>query len=206
MSTTKKFKMFSTLFILNLFVYFLLQSIMISSEYNFLLNFEKEIPLIPPFIWVYHTLIPIIALTSIFIIKKLKLFYKCFFAYLIATLILSIFYVIFPSHYPRPVIDVHSISTFILDLTYYIDGANSTFPSSHVTFSFVMLLYAMRCDLLNNTYGKFMYCLWFMLICMSTIFLKQHYILDVVAGIFAGYLCVKITDKFYPYFEKCVDE
>jgi membrane-associated phospholipid phosphatase len=135
------------------------------------------------------------AITIFMLIKKKNVFYISFISSLIAVIILSIFYALFPSYYPRPELGaVTSISEWLVNFTRSIDGANNTFPSSHVTFAIITYLTIHEItDIKNNSYIKFIYTVWAMLICMSTLVLKQHYIVDVICAFFVATICFSIA-------------
>jgi len=65
------------------------------------------------------------------------------------------------------------------------DGAQNTFPSGHVTFSWLILLAA--AEALTNKSMRLIYFLWAMAVTVSTLVLKQHYIVDVFSGILLAY-------------------
>tara|TARA_R110000824_G_scaffold166215_12_gene342964 strand:+ start:433 stop:846 length:414 start_codon:yes stop_codon:yes gene_type:complete len=111
-------------------------------------------------------------------------------ACLAATVVLNIFYIYLPSFYPRIEFEVATISEYLVELTRAIDKANNTFPSGHVTFAW-LIFYAASFSQLAGKYKiiKFTYLIWASMISFATLALKQHYIVDVVSGIFLATLC-----------------
>ena len=181
--------------ILNFLAYSLIQYFITINEYSFLTNLDTAIPFIPEFIWVYHTLIPIIGISAIVLIKNRKLFFSTLNGYIIATIILSIFYIFLPSFYPRQLITDSSISSYMVELTRLIDNANNTFPSGHVTFSWLLALFLMKSDCAKR--WKWLgptYLIWATLIAISTLVLKQHYIVDVISGIILATACFYLAN------------
>jgi len=113
-----------------------------------------------------------------------------FVALLIATIVLSLFYIFFPSFYPRIPIEGQTLSEQLLIFTRTIDGAHNTFPSGHVTFAWLLAL----CMSQTMSAKKFTwltptYIAWAILISVSTLVLKQHYIFDVLSGIALAIIC-----------------
>jgi membrane-associated phospholipid phosphatase len=161
------------------------------SEFDLLTNFDSSIPFIPEFIWIYHTLIPAIFITLYFFISRERIFFSTFSALMVATIILSLFYILFPSFYPRDAFcDTSSLSGLLVELTRIVDGAGNTFPSGHVTFSWLLFLYIRISDKASKlVWVKPLYFIWAILIAVSTLVLKQHYIIDVVSGIVLAYIC-----------------
>lgn len=66
---------------------------------------------------------------------------------------------------------------------YMIDSSYNVFPSIHVYNSIVMHIAINRCDILKNHFGVRLFSLiTCVLICLSTMFLKQHSVVDVLGG------------------------
>ena len=104
---------------------------------------------------------------------------------LVAGTILCLFYVFFPSFYPREDwVDTSTVSGMVVEFTRMIDGANNTFPSGHVTFAW-MLAFFVSISSVGKKYLslRVAYIVWASLISVSTLTLKQHYLFDVVSGI-----------------------
>ena len=158
---------------------------------------DELIPFNPHFIWIYHTIIPVIALTLVYLIKRKDLFLSSIVAFLLATAVLFFFYIFFPSFYPRDAfVDNSTISGVLVEATRRIDGAQNTFPSSHVTFSWLITFFISisACAKKNKWIYKG-YFIWAILISLSTLTLKQHFIVDVVSGIILALLCYLLSKK-----------
>ena len=116
MSNGTKAKYLTLFIIFNFVTYFGIQLLFTVSEYNFLITLDNSIPFIPEFIWVYHTLIPVILITMFSFVSKKEVFLSAFTAFMIASVTLSIFYVLFPSFYPREsFVDPSSISGWLVE-------------------------------------------------------------------------------------------
>ena len=108
----------------------------------------------------------------------------------IASVVMVLFYVFFPAPYPRDGYTEASISGFLVELTRKIDGSCNTFPSSHVTFSWLLAFFAgLTTAAQQNRWIYPLYIFWAVLISISTVVLKQHFVLDVVSGIFLAAAC-----------------
>ena len=139
MSLVTKTKYLILFIFLNLVTYFGIQFFITVNEYDLLTQFDLNIPFIPEFVWVYHTLVPVIAVTMLVLVKKKELFLSAMGAFGVATLALSVFYIAFPSFYPRESFQATAgLSGFLLEWTRLIDGAHNTFPSGHVTFAWLL--------------------------------------------------------------------
>jgi membrane-associated phospholipid phosphatase len=147
---------------------------------------DNEIPFIPSFIWIYHTLLPVFFYT-IYKFNIAKEFYLLFWSATLATFLISVCYVLLPSFYPYPTFEPTTTSEWLTYWTHKIDGASNTFPSGHVGFSW--LLYLSIAHSVENRKYKRYYLVWAMLIAVSTLVLKQHYIVDIFAGWLLAMAC-----------------
>lgn len=187
-----------TLFILSLWLafYYAIQFAFVNSHYDFSTPLDNLITFNPHFIWIYHTLVPVILITTISLVKARSVFFTTFFACLLATFLLNAFYILMPCEFPRESLTPsdEDISTWLVIYTRMIDGASNTFPSGHVTFSWIMFLAAKSCELVKRyPLIKNVYFVWAVGISLSTVFLKQHFAADVISGIAAAYICFSIS-------------
>tara|TARA_R100000808_G_scaffold24596_1_gene57081 strand:- start:4976 stop:5635 length:660 start_codon:yes stop_codon:yes gene_type:complete len=173
----------------NLLVYFLIQGY-VSNEYSFLTPFDAAFPFMPEFVWIYQSLLPVIALTMVLLVKSKRLFFNTFWACLVATLIIHLIWILFPSFYPRPDLDAKTLSEMVVQLSYDIDNSSNTFPSGHVAFSWIMYLGARRSQLAKKTTGlSSLYLLWAIGVSLSTLAIKMHYVVDVIGGLAIASFC-----------------
>ncbi len=178
--------------------YFAIQSAVTSSDIDLMLSLDRTIPLLPDFIWAYHSLLPVIIFTSIFLVEEKINVYRLIAACIISTVILNIFYIYYPSFYPRSEFqfDMAGPSEWLLAWTREVDGSNNTFPSGHVTFSWIMF-WSIRFSKISEKFNWLTptYFVWAMLVSFSTLALKQHYIVDVFSGMILATLTYIISRK-----------
>ena len=176
-------------------VYFSVQAV-VSDTYSFLNPFDEGIPFIPEFIWLYHTLVPVIVGTTIFSMHRRRVFFNTIAALTFSMAVLTCFHLIFPSYYPRQELLTgagSSASLWLVEITRQFDAACNTFPSGHVTFSWIIYFCARMSDNIKRTNKLiYIYLLWTILISISTLVLKQHYIFDVISGIILAYISVMV--------------
>lgn len=143
-----------------------------------------EIFAIPYFIWFIFIFITV----AYFFLTSKQDFYKCCAFLFIGMTICLIIYTIWPNgHYLR--VDLNSLGrsnifTRIIGRLYKFDTATNVFPSIHVYNSIGAMIAIRKSERLKNI--KWLQISTFILtvlICMSTVFLKQHSILDVFGGI-----------------------
>lgn len=182
--------------VVNLFTYFLIQGC-VSHEYNFLTEVDRAIPFIPEFVWIYHSLLPVIVATMVFLVRTKKLFFNVLWTCIASTIILHFFYIAFPSFYPRPEFIAVSLSEILVEYSYEIDNSSNTFPSGHVAFAWIMFWaakYSQKASK-NKTISK-LYMLWAIGICMSTLAIKMHYIIDIFGGFIVASTCFFLVREY----------
>src|SRR3989339_333106 len=100
----------------------------------------------------------------------------------------NIIFFLFPGNMIRPSVTNTDIWATILSWIYTFDKPHNLFPSTHISLSFMSTLILHK---------KAAY-IWFILIAFSTLFVKQHYILDILGGLVVGgigYLIYKIEKE-----------
>ncbi|MBM7114512.1 phosphatase PAP2 family protein [Archangium primigenium] len=100
-------------------------------------------------------------------------------AVLLANAVCYLGFFLFTAHYPRPPLDSIPPGFWREQFRQMraSDNAGNTFPSIHVA---TTLLGALR---LRHQRGGALWVLWAVLICLSTLTVKQHYVVDVLGGI-----------------------
>ena len=189
MSTTTK-SFYTFLFgAVNLLTYFWIQGY-VGNEYSFMTPVDKAIPFMPEFVWIYHTIIPVIVVTMIILVKNRKVFMNTLWACIMATFFIHLLYLIFPSFYPRPEFTPQNISERLVELSYMIDNSSNTFPSGHVAFSWLMFWGASHSELAKkHNVLKRVYLLWAVGVTISTLAIKMHYIVDLFGGFAIAAFC-----------------
>ena len=177
------------------FMYFLVQFIA-TDDYSFMTPFDYAVPFIPEFIWIYHTLIPVIIVSTIFSMEKRDVFFNTLIALTFSVIVLTLFHIVFPSFYPRQEIQVDTMSLWLVEVTRMIDASCNTFPSGHVTFAWILFFCIRDANCIKRTKALHLaYLLWAILIAISTVVLKQHYVFDVVAGIVLAWFSMTVAKK-----------
>ncbi len=157
------------------------------------LPFDSEIPLIPASVWIYLLGLYIPIFYVIYIIESERDFRVAAISIALSATICFAAFICVPMSYPQPevvplssllsypVLEIpgDSLSTQLLAWVYTVDSSANTFPSLHLVFcmGFVLAIYRSRPRvgkwLLLNT----------VLVYISTLTTKQHFILDGIVGI-----------------------
>ena len=158
---------------------------------------DKQIPLIPQFIWPYM-LCYIFPFLPLLVVEDWHRFNLTLLSVIIANLSAFILYFIFPIAFPRPELG-QSVSEHLLSLLYKVDfhpGANKL-PSLHVTFTWIVYL-ACRGQRLNK-FGQTIVFFVAVLITLSTLFVKQHVMADIVVGLCWAFASWALAGNLYEF-------
>jgi len=110
------------------------------------------------------------------------------FKYLICTMLLGailshITFIVYPSMTIRPIIEVKNITDFLLNFTYKTDTpASNCLPSMHCVYCFITAFYIAKCKNLNIKYRILILTISFFIV-LSTLFIRQHVIEDVLLSL-----------------------
>lgn len=177
---------------------FVLVKLFQSNYHIFNYNIDNSIPFIPQFIIIYNIFYPVIFISFYNIFNHDRdTYYKGIIAGILGYVIADIIFLIYPVEMIRPDItnlNIDIIHNFVLQVTYKFDNPPiNCFPSIHCIFCFQMIYSTMRCKNYNYKY-KLITIIILLLIILSTLFVKQHYVIDVL-----GALVVCIITNFIVY-------
>lgn len=156
--------------------------------YNLSISIDNKIPFNPHFVWTY-ILYYIIALMPVMVVTDIKEFRRMVGAYLMMYFMGFLTFILFPVKMVRPELIGDGYSLWLLKKIYSADNGYNCFPSMHVANAFLASFFSFR---FSMAYGIFVYLIAF-LITISTLFIKQHYIVDPVAGILLAYFVYRFS-------------
>ena len=148
------------------------------AKYYFESKLDKKIKLIPIFIVPYVSYYFLI-IFSYFVLSKTTDSNLFFISTIIANFTATIFWYFLPNGVKRPKIKATGPLSKILAWIYQNDGDSNGFPSAHVYISLISIYYF----LLRFSDHRAFFFIWCLLILLSTIFTKQHYVIDILGGI-----------------------
>lgn len=137
---------------------------------------ENLIPFLP---WTFVLYLSLFV-QGIIILKNAPVWFiqKSIFLFMYMALIGFALFLIIPIHYPR---DLYSSNNTFIVLLRFIDGSGNCFPSLHVAST---IIFAFAYSLLRKQpIYKILMWLWTILITVSVLTTKQHYIVDILGGI-----------------------
>ena len=186
-----------SIFILNNFIY-AGSGVLTADRYHFdfTTSLDRAVPLIPQFIWIYILAFPFWAVNYILAAQRGKDgFYRFVATDLTIHIICFVVFMVLPTTNIRPEITGNTWSEQMLDLIYLLDGGGSPsnlFPSIHCYVSWLSWRVVNRSENIPKWYQKFSL-IFAILIIISTQVLKQHYLVDAIAGV----ALVEMTWRFY---------
>jgi len=146
---------------------------------------DNKIPLIPIFVIPYVIFFPYVFGTVLGSYLSGDINFNILAASLIiVSLVTSLIYLEFPSAIIRPAFRATGKLLRTIKFIQKIDNPNNVFPSNHVAYSLVTTIYL--AGALPQFAPLFWFC--FMIIGASTVLIKQHYIIDVPAGVIVALL------------------
>lgn len=144
------------------------------------LPLDDVLPLQPVWALVYGTLYFFLILLPLFVVRDEEQLRQLFFAYLTIWLTAYACFLAYPTVAPRPPkVLGDGFAVAGLRFLYGADPPYNCFPSLHVAHSFVS---AFACHRVHRGVGAAAFAA-ASLVALSTLFTKQHYVLDVVAGV-----------------------
>ncbi len=159
------------------------QDVVFTDLYTYL---DSIIPFIPWFIWPYiFWYLFVVGTVLYFFFRNVKDFYKITAFLFIGMTICLIIFTIFPTSFDhRPLqFQADSISAFFINSIYAADKCQNVFPSIHVYNSIGCAIAICKCnDFKHGALIKAFAIVAAVLIALSTMFIKQHSILDVISA------------------------
>lgn len=141
---------------------------------------DRLLPLSPTWALVYGALYAFLIGLPVLVIQQEELIRRTVWAYLLVWIVAYVFFLLYPTAAPRPdTVPGNGFAVWGLRFLYDADPPYNCFPSIHVAHSFVS---AFACLRVHRRLGIIaVVCA--SLVALSTLFTKQHYVADLVAGI-----------------------
>jgi membrane-associated phospholipid phosphatase len=171
-------------FMLLLPMYFVIGTLTAAQpHYQPFVGLDHAMPLWPEWILVYASLYVSAFILPLIVVRGRSLFQQTLKAYLFVMMVSYAGFVLYPTIAPRnDDVYVHDFASWTLQLFYDIDQPFGCFPSLHVAYSFVATL---ACFRTNRAVG-IAAGVWSTLIAVSTVYTKQHFVVDAIAGTAIG--------------------
>ena len=159
------------------------------------LAWDRVVPLQPGWALVYGSLYLFLILLPVFVVRQEEQIRRTVLAYLMVWSIAYIVFLVYPTMASRPAKVIgEGFVIWGLRFLYSSDPPYNCFPSLHVAHSFVS---ALTCYRVHRGVG-ITAALCTLLIGVSTLFTRQHYIVDVIAGLFLASVAYVAFLRSYP--------
>ncbi len=145
---------------------------------------DDFIPVIPVFVIPYDSLKPFIYVTLVlFLLFRTRLFQSAALSMIAAWFVSYFFYFFLQTVVVRPLLPEQDIFTQMIRDVYEADNPFNDFPSLHTSLSTILAIHWWRAD---RRVG-WVVAVWVALIVLSTVFVKQHYVPDLAAGLILAF-------------------
>lgn len=162
--------------------------------FQLITTIDTNIPFIKEFIIPYILWYPFMFLTLLFLcLKDLKVYYRTLITLNLSLLSCYLIYYFFQTTVPRPVVYGNDIFSYLTLLIYKFDKPFNCFPSIHVVTSYLMIKGINSVDCSKKI--KHLVAFVSISIIVSTLFVKQHVILDVLSAILLGDIIFDFIEK-----------
>ena len=172
---------------------YILASVLAKKGSDLTITLDNVIPFNSIFIipYVYWYLYIVIGFIFI-LVNSRKDYIRAFISFFIGMSVCYIIYYVYPTEITRPIIENNNIFNYLVNLIYSIDRPVNCFPSLHVLTTYFIMRYTKYKD----SKKKFYYTqISGVLIILSTLFIKQHFIADVISAIILGEVTILIVRK-----------
>lgn len=153
------------------------------------LPFESSIPFVAASIFGY-LLVYLSLLFTHFVIDDIKDYRRAFTCYILTISVCLVFFIFIPVKIDRP--DLSNAKGFFNEITkfyYIIDKPYNLFPSLHVAYPVLGTLLVWK----RHHRAGIILAIATLIIAVSVVLVKQHYIIDTVTGTLTAILCYKLT-------------
>lgn len=154
---------------------------------------DDWIPYLSWFVFFYALWMPMLYIAFIYLgLTNRSLYWRTILTYNVAVTISNIIFIVFPTYMPRPEISGSDIFTRLVQFIYDNDNPVNCFPSIHCLTTYLLFISMYRQNLFSIHWrmliSVFLWC-----IIASTLFIKQHALVDVFGGIILAEITYRLV-------------
>jgi membrane-associated phospholipid phosphatase len=153
-------------------------------------GFDRQTPLLVWTVWIYHSQFLFLAF-AVAALKKAETISRTLYAMGLASLVSFLIFALYPTTISRTVSTGTGLTAQAFDLLYRVDSASNCLPSLHVSLAWSAAIGVLR----ERRWLGVVCCLWAALISGSTMTTKQHYLIDVIAGLALAMVCQSVMTR-----------
>jgi len=158
------------------------------------LALDRALTVQPAWMLVYGSLY-VFVLLPLLVVRQDGLLHRAMKAYVMVLIVAYAGFLAYPTIAPRPALaPAAGFLAWCLRLVYALDSPYNCFPSLHVAHSFVS---ALACYRVHRGVGVGA-ALWAAFIGVSTLYVRQHYVVDVIAGALAASVAYALFLRSHP--------
>ncbi len=176
--------------------YFWTQNHPIKKSRSLELKIDRYFSLKPSWVWIYSGLYYPVIILVVITTDNMREFNYMATSYFILLFMQMVFFMLFPVATPdswRENIKGNSLSVRMLQLVQRFDKTSNCFPSMHVSIAMLSAMHFM-----NSSLGLGYWPLLFpLLIALSALYTKQHYIVDLLPGALLGWCAFQLFVFMY---------
>lgn len=152
---------------------------------------DRFIPFIGWTVWIYHTQF-FFLLVGVRALKSAANISRTLYSMGLASLISFCVFFFYPTTLPRPSVEMEGLTAQAFRFLYSIDTDSNCFPSLHVALACLIALGVAA----ERAQFRASAVIWAGLICLSTMTTKQHYFVDVIAGVCVAIVCRAVANRW----------
>ena len=160
-------------------------------------DFDQFFSFSPQWIWIYLSEILFLPL-GLFFLKDEEQMKSFASSFILLTIVTNLIFLLHPTHIERELFPnpgaPNSLLYYAYDLLRTIDSPKNCFPSLHVATSFLMSFYL---GLSHKRIGQLAF-YYSILVALSTLYTKQHRIMDGFSGFLLALMCFAFIEKMVP--------
>lgn len=184
---------YTTLLCLVFSIYFVINR-NLSSNTEFRIFLDNLIPFAAPWSFAYISYLGLVWGSVLYatFFMDLNNYKKFIFSMLTVQFIAYLVYILLPVYISRPALNYDGLGMDLVRTIYNTDMPNTLTPSLHVANSWLIAL-----TMTKRYFIRGILVIWAILIILSTLFIKQHFVVDVMSGIVLSTITYIIFDKYW---------
>lgn len=167
---------------------------------DLLSRWDRSVPAVPWTIWLYMLYFPLVV-TPLLVVRDRVQLLQVVVAFGLVSVTAWTTFLLMPSRMVYPDLTCTGISCSMLEHLYSVDRGVNIFPSLHAAHS--VLAAAIFCEFRSRLAGLVI--LGASLVCLAAVLTRQHYLVDMPAGILLGLGAWAATQRLAPWLERAAE-
>ena len=157
-------------------------------------SLDDLIPYLSWFVIFYVAWMPLLYIAFIYLgMTNRSLYWRTIIAYNAAVTVSNLIFILFPTSMPRPEISGNDIFNMLVLFIYNHDQPVNCFPSIHCLTTYLLFIFMIRHQLFSVGM-RVLFSVFFWSIIASTVFIKQHALVDVIGGILLAEMAYRVVE------------